>query len=137
MGPRAGLDTEARGKIIFASAGYRASIVQSEARHYTDTATPATRERKCQYEIQEQKKCRYVIPAYTGKFEYCFHDMNTELHLQTEVRAFSSDYTPVLNLISVLRIWVTYRFGSGGFALSPPSTSSSSSSLFSSSSASL
>jgi hypothetical protein len=40
VGVRAGLDTEARGR-IFTSAGDRKRAVQSVVRHYTDSATPA------------------------------------------------------------------------------------------------
>jgi hypothetical protein len=40
LGPRAGLDTEARGK-SFASSRDRTLVVQSAVRHYTDWATPA------------------------------------------------------------------------------------------------
>jgi hypothetical protein len=40
VGPRAGLDTEARGK-TFASAGYRTPGVQSVDIHYTESGTPA------------------------------------------------------------------------------------------------
>jgi hypothetical protein len=35
-GPGAGLDTEAREKILFTSAGTRTSVVQSVAMHFTD-----------------------------------------------------------------------------------------------------
>jgi hypothetical protein len=41
VGPRAGLDTETRGK-PFASAGERSLVVQSEVRHYTDCVTPVS-----------------------------------------------------------------------------------------------
>jgi hypothetical protein len=36
VGLRAGLDTEARGNMLFASTGDRTPVVQSVVRHYTD-----------------------------------------------------------------------------------------------------
>jgi hypothetical protein len=44
VGPRAGLDTEARGKILYPCKGSNLNrlVVQSVARHYTDWATPAS-----------------------------------------------------------------------------------------------
>jgi hypothetical protein len=49
MGPRDGLDTEARGKILRPYRGLNLDrpVVQSIAKHYTDRATPATQLNHC------------------------------------------------------------------------------------------
>jgi hypothetical protein len=60
VGPRAGLDTEARGKIICTYRGSNLDrpVVQPVVRHYTDWATPVWN--------SGTEMFRYGIPVYTG-----------------------------------------------------------------------
>jgi hypothetical protein len=70
VGPRAGLDTEARGKILCLCQGSNLDrpVVQSVARHYTDWATPAPLKMQQKSTIlimSELHKCKQTLSALT------------------------------------------------------------------------
>jgi hypothetical protein len=74
VGPRAGLDTEATGKILSPLPGIepRSPIIQPLARHYTELPSSHILI-SADTKFRNKKKFRYGIRAYTGRFRLWSH----------------------------------------------------------------